>query len=736
MFSSRWSKAKHAISRAVLVTVVVIVIIIIAAGAYIGYTRLQHPSSSSSSTTSSVVTSSGSTTVAIPSSFTYETASTPEWLDPQVSYFSYDFVILQNVYESLLAYNGPNSTQTIPWLASNYTLSSIISNGTQKAYFTLRPGITFADGEPLNSTAVYFAFNKLLVDDSTSPTGHNSQGSWIIQQLANKSLSSVLSGTYTTKNAAYVSAVLAENFIEITGQYTFTMNIQNPNSALPYLLAAPEGAPVAPNYVMQQDLALWNSTSGYTLPYPKLSGGMMNRISQYLDDFAATCDTNGNKGCGTTYLDHSTSGSLAGTGPYEIQSVNPTSNDIVLVANPNYWGGAYQYVSNPAPGFGKITPQIKTIYLNYVPDDATRTLDLKSAASSGKAMAIDLVATHLYDFANRDQWLSNGTLSSVVSGVSLFGPTTAFSTLFDPFTMNATNPQTGRLYTFQPFSDRRFRLAFADAANLTEVNIDVNNRLGVVAQNMEPPGLPPNGVYDPSITPDYNYNIDAVQSLLLSAMENPVTSFVNVNGVPYAPGVVNNTFGCTAAALNSNGGTCPGTPTTHTINLYYGIGDVFDEALFTDIATAIDNVSATYNMGLSVAVTPEPTGFLVAQSLAGYYPLYALGWFADYPWVYDFDLAAFGPSGSYSAPDGWNITQMHSLIAQEATASSQGNLSGVIAASHAMNALSNSMVQYIWTLWSYNIMAITSNVHGYYFNAALSTSAGGIAGPQYFATYY
>jgi hypothetical protein len=45
------------------------------------------------------------------------------------------------------------------------------------------------------------------------------------------------------------------------------------------------------------------------------------------------------------------------------------------------------------------------------------------------------------------------------------------------------------------------------------------------------------------------------------------------------------------------------------------------------------------------------------------------------------------------------------------------------------------MVQYIWTLWSYNIMAITSNVHGYYFNAALSTSAGGIAGPQYFATF-
>ena len=105
--------------------------------------------------------------------------NTPRELDPQVSYGEYDYNILQNVYETLLWYNGANGNQTIPWLAANYTLSA----DGKTANFTLRSGIKFADGESLNSTAVYFSLNKLLIEDNAAPTSFGTQGSWILQQL-------------------------------------------------------------------------------------------------------------------------------------------------------------------------------------------------------------------------------------------------------------------------------------------------------------------------------------------------------------------------------------------------------------------------------------------------------------------------------------------------------------------------------------------------------------------------
>ncbi len=75
---------------------------------------------------------------------TWETLNTPQFIDPQVSYFSYDFGVMQNAYEPLLWYNGTCSTCVIPWLAQGYTASSDL-----KTYqFTLRSGIKFADREP------------------------------------------------------------------------------------------------------------------------------------------------------------------------------------------------------------------------------------------------------------------------------------------------------------------------------------------------------------------------------------------------------------------------------------------------------------------------------------------------------------------------------------------------------------------------------------------------------------
>ena len=759
MLSTRRSKLKNAISRGAGIAIVVIIVIIIVAGAYAALTlgKSSTTTSTTSTTTTQTTTSSStppttttgttsttgtsttgttstsqtttststsSTSGNIPNVFTYETFSTIQYLDPQVSYYSYDYTIMQNVYEPLLWYNGTSGTQVIPWLAQNYTLSQ----DGRTLTINLRHGIDFADGEQLNSTAVYFALNKLLIEDSSSPVGHGSQASWILQQLTNTSLSSVL-GAPHAYTQQWGKEVIAQNFVQITGPYQVQLNIQNPNAALPYLLAGEWAVMVAPNYVMQKDLQLWSaSSSGYNLPYPSPSGNATDAINQYLLDEVATCDTGVTpKGCGTTYLDGSAQGSMAGTGPYVISSFSSTTNNFVLKANPSYWGGPYQFNGGP-----KIVAHIPTININFVPTQTTRTLDLQNAAKSGQAMAVDVTGDHFFDVAARSPWLTNGTLQSTIPGVTLYGTYPTYSTLFDPYETNVTNPNTGTFYKFQPFADVRLRLAFADAVNMTEINNDVNNRLGVVAINVVPPGLPPAGSYNTSITPRYSYNLTAVQNLLVEAMQQPLSQFTYANGTAAQAGVFDNTFGC--KTLNAKGQCDTSTP--QTINLVYGTGDTVDQAVFEDIASVVNNISSTYNMGLTVSVVPVPTGQMITEAFSGNLYMYALGWFADYPWVIDFLGPMYAPGQAYTAPDNWNLTQMATLFSQAQNASSHNDIKGLIEASNAMNMLANQEVMYLWTLNSVDYMAMTSNVQGFKFNPSLSTAAGGVAGPELFTDLY
>jgi len=376
----------------------------------------------------------------------------------------------------------------------------------------------------------------------------------------------------------------------------------------------------------------------------------------------------------------------------------------------------------------KQTPQIKTININYVPQDTTRILDLQNAAKSGQAMAVDISSNTFFDVANRQQWLSSANLTSIVSGVHLYGPYSVYATFFDPFDMNVTNPQTGSLYKFQPFSDVRLRLAFADGVNLTEVMIDVANRLSVPATNLIPPGLPPSGSYNTSITPRYSYNLTGVQDNLLSAMMNPITQFTLTNGTAAPSGYFNNTFGCTT--LNSHN-QCS-SPVQQTVNLVYSTGDTVDQAIFTDIAEAVNNVSTTYNMGLTVTLTPVPSGQMLTEAFSSQLYMYALGWIDDYPWVVDFLGPMYQPGNSYPGPDGWNIVEMQTLWQQALTANANNNITGLVKVSNMMNTLAQQKVMYLFTQYTLNILAMTSNVQGFAFNPSLATAAGGIAGPELF----
>ena len=695
-----------------------IIIIVLVAGVSIYFVTQQGAVTTSPS--SSV------TSVSIPSSFTYETFETVAYLDPGLAFSEYDLSILQNVYETLLWYNGSCATCVIPWIAQSYVASSDL-----KTYqFTLRSGITFADGEPLNSSAVYLSLNRLLLEDGSTPVSHGTQASWIIQQLLNTSLSSVLCCSQTY-DQTYYRDVINENFIEITGPLTFTLHVMNPNAAFGYLLAGVWASILAPTFVMEHDLALWKAPSaGYSLPYPNLSGGLMDRINEYLADEVATCNAGITpSGCGTSYLDGSYDGSQAGTGPYLLKSYDSSTGNVQLVANPNYWGGPYQF-----SGGSKIVPRIANVLYRFVPDQATRNIDLRESAASGQAMAIDVANTNIYDIADRNTWLEKNQLVSIIPGVSIYGPYNFYGTLFDPFDTNVTNPITSEFYKFQPFADVRFRLAFADSVNMTSISLDVNNKLAPVAINVVPPGIPPPNSFNSNITPRYSYNPYEVQNLLLDAMAHPTTQFSFTNGTLAPSGYFNNTFGC--STLNSNN-KCTN-PVPQNIQVNFPTGDLVDEQILNEIAGTVNNVSATYNMGLAVTVVPLPLGQLTAEAFSAptHFYMYALGYEEDYPWVTDFLGPMLVPGQAYPGPDGWNLAAMQTLYRQAVNASAQGDIQGIIAASNAMNSLANQEVLYLWTFYTTNFITMTSNIQGLYYNPSINPAGPGGVGPQYFATLY
>jgi ABC-type transport system substrate-binding protein len=625
----------------------------------------------------------------------------------------YDFygAILDDAatYENLLWYNGNSSTQLIPWLASNYTVSPDL-----KTYnFTLRSGITFADGEPLNSSAVYFSLNRVLVMDASTPSGHGTQFAPDFQNLLNTSLASALCGCEITYNQAFVNEVLAENFVQITGPMTFSIHLETASNFFPYILSNYNfGWIIAPEYVMQHDLALWNqSSTGYTLPYPKLTGNMTNQIYEYYLDEVATCNSGLTpNGCGTTYLDGSYQGSLAGTGPYTITSYGQSTNDLTFQVNPNYWGGPYQFM-----GGKKISPAFTTVKMDYVPNINTRELDLQNAAKSGQAMAIDIPNNNIYDVADRNSWLNNGTLVSTVPGVSLYGPLPVVGTNFVPFAENVTDALTGTYYNFQPFADLRMRLAFADSINMSAINEFSNNNLGQAALNVIPPPVAPNGIYNSSVAPIYSYNLTATQDLLLQAMEHPLTQFTFVNGT-VAPGYVfNDTFGCPTLGAN---GMCAN-PVQRSVSLTYDAGDTFYEAIFTDMADAINNISDTYNMGLTVQIEPIPDGQMLTQGLSDQLYSSYQTWVVDYPWASNILGAVLAPGHFTATSDGWNLTRMSQLYQQDLAADAQNNVSGLIKVSNAMNELANQAVEYVWVNHPETVAVITSNVKGFSYNPAL-----------------
>lgn len=618
-----------------------------------------------------------------------EGAGTAQYLDPHVSYYQFDYWILQNTVETLLWYNGSSATDIVPWLVES--MPTEVSGSNKLVWeFKLRPDIKFQDGTPLNSTAVWFSFNRLLMKDGTSgsPTKprHGSQAAWIIQQILDPEIAYALSGKGSIGykndwNKTFVKAVLNQNFVEIVDNLKFRLHLQTPTSQLPYLLSGEWAAVISPSSVIPKDYAFYDA-------------GTWDK--NYTNYFAVVA------GKGNSYYCVPTQGWKIGSGPFSLESFSATTHNWVLKKNPDYWGG---------PPFAlKVYPDNMVSEVDYIYQEsfATRLLDLQAGTVTGIATPAD----QLYSVIDRTSWETDRTATSIISGNTFYGPFATFVCDWLNFCTNVTDAA-GNLLSFQPFADKRLRLAVAYSVNLTDANLYVMNGLYKVANGLLPPNTAPAGAYNASLTVPWKFDLKKAAELIVDAMEHPMTSFTNFDGTPIAPGVVDNSFG---------------PDNTKTIELGVPSGATDYQKIWTAIATNLNSIAVQNDTGLTFTVKPVATGQL--YSLAEEHRIYAYwgGWMADYNHVLDWLGPMYVSTQSYFSWNLWNITSLDNLYLDAVDADAAGNVAQLVQITNQMNRIANEGAYYFWMFYEGDYFIRSSFLKGWYYCPAL--------GVEYFGTTY
>jgi peptide/nickel transport system substrate-binding protein len=413
-----------------------------------------------------LIVTTGITAPAAPDTLVWDIAAGPQYVDPVMGTAAQaNVMVLQNVYERLVWYDGA-STQPIPWLASSWE----VKDGGRRYIFKLRKGIKFQDGTDFDATAVKFSFDRaVLIDDpggigSFFPTGTAApgilRGAWEFSKAF---------GAGKDHSQAAVNKYMAAGAVKVIDPSTVEFDLAQPYGAFITDVATFMGSIVSPSYVIKN----------WTKPTDPTRGFIMGVTAGQRDDWMLS--------------------NASGTGPYILERFDKAAGNVVLKANPNYWGG---------PG-GKIKPKLQTVVVRATLDQATRLLNLKAGAVD----IADISTAAIFDVIDKKKWLDEGKIAPVIPGVSVPGQNPWLTIYFAKMNLKIKNPD-GTPAAFQPFSDMRVRKAFAAAIDTADIRRNVFNGFA------EPTawGLTPAQFgYDPTIKAAYSFNLDNAKRLLLEA---------------------------------------------------------------------------------------------------------------------------------------------------------------------------------------------------------------------------
>jgi peptide/nickel transport system substrate-binding protein len=243
----------------------------------------------------------------------------PESLDPAVDYETVGGEIIQNVYETLMFYDGNSTDVLVPQLCTEVpTLENGLVTGDGFVYtYNLRKGVTFHDGTEMTSEDVFYSFARVLrLNDPHGPA-------WMIGELLIPDYYNYSSGKFLANGNLNESSGIPMDQIRAhiwaKDDYTVQFNLSVAFPGWNYVITFGVGSIVSKDYV-------------------EANGGM--KKTGYDHMFAHMC----------------------GTGAFSLEEYSPDSQ-FVLLRYDDYWKG-------PA--------KINRVIIMQVPDANTRLLLLKS----------------------------------------------------------------------------------------------------------------------------------------------------------------------------------------------------------------------------------------------------------------------------------------------------------------------------------------------------------------------
>jgi len=434
--------------RTVRLVVVVVVLILVVSGVAVYY-ALTRPQACTLQSTDPLI---------------FDQPETPDTLDPHVTFSTPGWGIVQQVYQSMVNYNGTGYTSFVPWLARSWSVSADGFNYT----FVLRQDAHFSNGHAFNAYVMWFSLYRAIV--------MNQAGSFILQE------NFWLPGLDYYADANDSANATAWMIVNLN-----TFDFQNPTGAqLAVMQDGNNSFEVVDRYTI-----ILHMGYGYLgpVPYAYLLPAIAGPIASAVDPQVVQANGGVAADVNPWMASH-----MVGTGPYALQNYDPATG-YLLRPDPNYWG---RNASLLEPLNNIIQPGKASIQINFQTSGATAVQDIKSGAVAGVSFA--------YVGPSQVDSLKAAACVDVRLLDIVYGSTAGAWWIY-------MNQQT------DPFTDIHVRKAVVHAINYQEI---IANAFKGYAQRWVGPVPPGYEYYNPAGLQPYSYDLTlAMAEMNLSAWPLP-----------------------------------------------------------------------------------------------------------------------------------------------------------------------------------------------------------------------
>jgi peptide/nickel transport system substrate-binding protein len=289
-------------------------------------------------------TTGGAPAAADTTTFTDAVIGEPETLDPALDYETAGAEVNQNIYETLVFYDGAATDKFVPMLAESWELSD---DGTVWT-FNIRQGVTFHEGGELTPSDVAYSFQRGLLQ------GGYASPQWLLAEpffgVGNDDISILVDGGASADDREALSANDPATLVAACEQVKAAIVADDAAGTVTMTLASPWG-PFLPTIAQT-----WGSVMD--MEWVIENGGWDGSCDTWQNTYAMTAEENPftaiTNGTGPFKLDHWTQG-----------------EELVMVRNDNYW-------RDPAP--------LERVVLLIIPEWGTRF----SMLQAGDADTVDV----------------------------------------------------------------------------------------------------------------------------------------------------------------------------------------------------------------------------------------------------------------------------------------------------------------------------------------------------------